>query len=159
MRMQLDATQVDDPGESRRIVNHDFFRSASRRECQCDRSQPRRALAGRALLIKRLTFGAVNEPLENERTIANPGKSTRRDGQVVANDVEFREPSLPGKIGFVRVRHADLVSLDREQLGCFFFSHQNQSTPIGALSTKRWPPSAIQVLDRSLRSLILVRNS
>ena len=32
MRMQLDAAQIDDPGEPRRIIDHDLFRGAARRE-------------------------------------------------------------------------------------------------------------------------------
>ena len=87
-------------------------------------SQPRGPLGGRALLIKRLALGAVDEAFENERTILDSGQSAGRDRQIVAHEVEFRELRLPGKIRLVRVRHADLASFDREQLGGFFFSHK-----------------------------------
>ena len=43
--------------------------------------------AGCALLIERFPFGAIHEPLENNRTIPNPGQSARRHRQVVANKV------------------------------------------------------------------------
>ena len=91
VRMQLDAAQVDDPREPRRIIDHDLFGSASRRERQRYCSQPREALRGRALLIERLTFGAVNEALENHRTIPDSGQSARRDRQIIADEVEFRD--------------------------------------------------------------------
>jgi hypothetical protein len=32
MRVQLNAAQVDNPGQPGRIIDHDFFRSAPRRE-------------------------------------------------------------------------------------------------------------------------------
>ena len=91
MRMQLDAAQVDDPGEPRRVIDDDLFRGAARRERQRYGSQPRRPLGGRALLIKRLAFGAVDETLENDRTIPDSGERARRDRQVVAHEVELRE--------------------------------------------------------------------
>ena len=51
-------------------------------------------LFGRALLIKRLTFGTVNEPLENKGTILDSGEGTRRDRQIIAEYIEFRELRL-----------------------------------------------------------------
>ncbi len=96
-------------------------------------------LGGRALLIKRLAFGAVHESLENDRTIPDSGESARRDRQVVANQVEFRELRLPGKIKLVRMRDADLASLDREHLGGFFFSHENRLHLLAPISAKTAP--------------------
>ncbi len=91
MRMQLDAAQVDDPGQPGRIIDDDFFRGAARRERQRDGSQPGGPLGGRALLIKRLALGAIDEALENDRTIPDSGQRARRDGQVVADKIEFRD--------------------------------------------------------------------
>jgi hypothetical protein len=42
-------------------------------------------------LIKSLTFSAIDETLQNDRSIANARECARRDGQVVANEIEFRE--------------------------------------------------------------------
>ncbi len=47
MRMQLDASKVDNPREARGVIDNDFFRSASRREGERCRSQPRGALPRR----------------------------------------------------------------------------------------------------------------
>src|SRR5260370_28787110 len=138
MRMWLDAARVDDPGQARRIIDHDFLRSASRRECERNCSQPRRAPAGRALLIKRLTFGAVNEPLENQGTIPDSTQSARRDRQIIAEDVKFRQLRLARKIELVRVRHADLASLDGEQLGGFFFPHKKSLHRFAQLRPRLW---------------------
>ena len=43
-----------------------------------------------------------------------------------------------GKIGLVRVRHADLASLDREQLGGFFFPHKKSLHPFAQLRPRLW---------------------
>ena len=75
VRMQLDAAQIDDPRQPRRIIDHNFFRRAAGRKGQRHRSQPVRALGRRALLIKRLAFGAIDKALENDGTIPNPGSA------------------------------------------------------------------------------------
>ena len=67
------------------------------------------------------------------RTILDSGQSARRDRQVVAHEVEFRELRLLRKIQLVGVRHADLASLDREHLGGFFFAHKNRLHRIAGL--------------------------
>ena len=40
MRMQLDAAQIDDPGQPGRIVDDNFFRSAAGRKRKRDGAQP-----------------------------------------------------------------------------------------------------------------------
>jgi len=94
MRMQLDASKVYNPRKSRSVIDDDFFRSASRRERERDRSQPQGALRRCSLLIERLTFGAVDVSLEDQRTVADSVERTRRDRQVVANQIQFRELGL-----------------------------------------------------------------
>ena len=94
MRVQLDAAEIDDPREPRRVVDDDLFRGAAGRESQRDRSQPRGALRRRALLIEGLTFGAVDEALEHHGTVADSGQRARRDRQVVANQIELGELRL-----------------------------------------------------------------
>ena len=102
VRMQLDAAQIDDPGEPRRIVDDHLFGGAARRERQRHRSQPRRPLGGRALLIKGLALGAVHEALEHDGTISDSGQSAGRDRKVVTHQVEFRDFGLLRKIQLVR---------------------------------------------------------
>jgi hypothetical protein len=79
VRMQLDATKIDDPRKPRRVIDNDFFRSASRRERECYRSQPRGPLRWCALLIERLTFGAIDVSLEDQRTVPDSDERARRD--------------------------------------------------------------------------------
>ncbi len=134
--MQLDAAQVDDPGEPGRIIDHDLFRGAARRERQRYRSQPRRPLGGRALLIKGLAFGAVDEALEHHRTIPDSGQSARRDRQIIADDVELRELRLPARNracpGASRGPRVPRSRAARRLL----LSPQKKFTPICATSTK-----------------------
>ena len=89
VRVQLDAAEVDDPGEARRVVDDDLLGGAARRERQRHGAQPVRPLLGRALLVERLALGAVDEALEHDRPIADAGERARRDRQVVADEVEL----------------------------------------------------------------------
>ena len=43
-------------------------------------------------MIKRLSFGAVDETLEDNRTILNSKECTRRNGEIVAYEIELRDP-------------------------------------------------------------------
>src|SRR5262249_49761167 len=95
VRMQLDAAEVDDPGEPRRIVDHDLFRGTTGRKRQRHRPQPRRSLAGSALLVEGPAIGAVEDPLEQDRAMAKAAERARGDGRVVADEVELRELPLP----------------------------------------------------------------
>ena len=61
MRVQFDAAKVHDPGKSGCIIDNNFFGGSAGRERQSDRTQPGWPLLWRALLIKRLRFGAVDE--------------------------------------------------------------------------------------------------
>ena len=61
MRVQFDAAKVHDPGKPSCIIDYDFFSRSAGRERQSDRTQPGWPLLWRALLIKRLRLGAVDE--------------------------------------------------------------------------------------------------
>ena len=159
VRMQLDAAEVDDPGKPRRIIDHEFFRSPTRRERQRGGSQPRRTLGGRALLIKRLAFGAINESLENDRAILDPGESARRDGQVVADEIEFRELCLSGKIRLVRVCHADFALPRSRAARWLLLFPRKQATPSCAnLSQDRARPEPFTFLPYGRDDLCVKRN-
>src|ERR1700722_10983354 len=112
MRMQLDASKVYNPRKSGAIIDDDFFRSAARRERERYRSQPRRAPGWCALLIEGLTFGAVDISLEDKRTVADSDQRARRDRQVVADQIQFRELRLFREVKFFRVANPDLVPID-----------------------------------------------
>jgi hypothetical protein len=124
MRMYLNATKVDDPRKASRVIDNDFFRSASRRERERYRSQPRGALRWCALLIERLTFGAIDVSLEDKRTFPDSGERARRNRQVVADHVKFRELCLLREIQLPWVSNTDLASVDREQLGSVLLPHK-----------------------------------
>jgi hypothetical protein len=59
--------------------------------------------------------------LENERTIPDAKESARRDRQIVAHEIEFRELRLLRKIRLVGVGHTDLASLDRQTVAVLSF--------------------------------------
>ena len=74
---------------------------------------------GRALLIERLALGAVDESLENDRTVPDPTQRARRDRQVIAHQIEFGQLRLLREIRLVRMRHADLAPVDGKHFGSF----------------------------------------
>src|SRR5688500_6496208 len=111
--MQLNAAQVHNPGKACSIIDYDFLGFATGRERERDGSQPVRPVGGCSLLIKRLAFGPVHEPLENYRTIPNSRQGARRNRKVVTYQIEFGELSLLGEVHLVRVSYADLASFYR----------------------------------------------
>ena len=133
MRMQLDTTEIDDPRQPCIVVDHDFFRGASRWERECDSSEPRRALRRCAFLVECLAVGAVDVSLEDDRTVADSSERAGRDRQVVADQVKFRELDLFREVQLAWIADADLVSVDREQLGGIFFRHNPSLQIISAL--------------------------
>ena len=52
------------------------------------------------------------------------GERARRDRQIVANQVKFRELCLLREIQLARVTNTDFASVDREQLGSVFLPHK-----------------------------------
>ena len=79
-------------------------------------------------MIKRLSFGAVDKTLENDRTILNSGNRTRSDGQIVAYEIEFRDSCLR-KIQLVGMRDTDFTSLKREHRAGRFICHSIRLPP------------------------------
>jgi len=94
MRVKFDATQIDDPRQASCVIDHNFLCRSVRRECERDGSQPRRSLGGRTLLIKCLSLSTMDEALEHNRTIPDPGDSARSYQQVVTYEIEFRDSCL-----------------------------------------------------------------
>ena len=143
MRVQLDAAQVDDPGEPRRIVDDDLFGGAARGKRERHRSQPGGPLGGRALLIERLPFGAVNESLENDRPIANSGERARRDRQVVADRSSFES----------------FVCFEKYSLsGCVTRTSRPSIESTSAASSFLTKTGYTMLGNRSLRSRVLVQH-
>src|SRR4029077_17802007 len=124
MGMQFNTTQIDDPGEPGRIIDHDFLGGPARRERQRDGSQPGRPLGWRAFLIKGFCLGAVDETLENNWTISDSGERAWRNGQIIAHKIEFRDARLRREVQFVGMCYLNITSLDRQYLAGCFFRHQ-----------------------------------
>ncbi len=94
MRVQLNATQVHNPGKSGSVVHDELFRCSAGWKSQRNRAKPIRMVGGSALLIERLAVGSVNESLEHQRPIYDSAESSVRDGQVVSNHIELRKLDL-----------------------------------------------------------------
>ena len=129
MRMQLDASEIDNPGESRRVVDNDFFRCSAGREGQRNRSQPAGTLLRRALLIERFALSATDKPLQNNRTISNPGQGARSDGKIVSNQIELGDFGLR-EIQLVRIRDTDFVPINGKDLAGWFLGHEIRLPPV-----------------------------
>ena len=128
VRMQLDAAEVDDPGQPRRIVNHDLLRRTARGKRECHRAQPRGPVLRRTLLVERLLVRTIHEALQDDRPVAYPEQRAGRHGQVVAHDVDLAQLHLAREVQLVRVRHAYRVAVDVEDLGIILLAHRVQPT-------------------------------
>ena len=81
---------------------------------------------GGALLIQGFAFGSVDEALEDDGAILNAGEGSGGYGEVVADEVEFRELRGAREVGLVGIRDADFVSIDGEKFGGGFFCHMSR---------------------------------
>src|SRR5258708_3544622 len=140
--MQLDAAEIHDPGESGRVVDDDLLRGAAGGKGERDRLEPRGPLVGRALLIERLGFGAVDEALEHEWAVADARNGAVGDGQVVPNEGQLRELYVAREVRLAGIGDADLASLDGEQRRGVFLGHLVMLVLHRLL---RHPPSARRV--------------
>ena len=110
--MKFDAAEIHDPGEAGRIIDYNLFRGPARRERERDRSQPGRALRRGTLLIKGFSLSAVDETFENNWTVLDSGERTRRDGKIVADEIELGNSCLR-EIELIGMRDADFTPLNR----------------------------------------------
>jgi hypothetical protein len=110
VRVQLDAAQVHDPGEASDIVHDDLLGGAARGERERHRPQPARALIRRPLLVKRLGLGPVDEPLQDDRAVADSAEGALGHRDIVLDDIELREARLLRKIRLARVGDGHLVA-------------------------------------------------
>ena len=102
VRVEVDAAEVDDPGEAGRVVDDDLVGGPPRRERQRRRPDPVGPVVRGALLEERLLLGAVDEALERHRPAADAGQRAVGDREVVADEVELRVAGL---------REVDLVGI------------------------------------------------
>ena len=134
MRMQLDAAEIDDPGEAGGVVDDDLFRGSAGGKRERDGSQPGGRLSGRALLVERLALRAVDETLQHDRTIADAGERARRDRQIVAHEIELCELRFAREVGLLRVRDAHLAPFDGNQFDIIILGHGDKLKWVRSLS-------------------------
>ena len=115
VRVEVDAAEVDDPGEACRVVDDDLVGGTAGREGQRHRPQPLGPVLGRPLLEEGLARGAVDEALQRHRPPTGAGEGARGDREVVADEVELRRPDRLEE-DLARVRDHDLAIAEPEDL-------------------------------------------
>lgn len=88
-------------------------------------------------MIKRLGLGAVHKAFEHDGTILNSLEGARRDGLVIADKVELRQPGLAGKIELAGMGYTDFAPVDGEDLSGFILAHENRLHETFALVLSR----------------------
>ena len=115
MGVEVDAAEVDDPGQGRGVVDHDLVGGPPGRERQLGGADPVGRVVGRALLEERLLRDAVDEALERHRPAADAGQRAVGDGEVVLDEVELGVAGV-WEVDLLRVRDRDLATVDLEDL-------------------------------------------
>jgi len=75
-------------------------------------------------LIEDLTFGSVNEALQNDRPVANACDSSGGHREVIADDIELRKFDFFREVRLVRMRYPHLPAFNRQEFDWFFFRHE-----------------------------------
>jgi hypothetical protein len=125
VRVQVDATEVGDPGEARRVVDDDLVGGPSRGKGQGRGPDELGQVLRRSLLEERLARSAVHEALEGHRPPAGAAQRAIGHGEVVVDEVELGVAGL-GEIDLGRVRDGDLAVADPEQ--CLLRCHGRHDT-------------------------------
>ncbi len=108
MRMKLEASQICEPGQRRRITRYHLLRSTARWEVQLDHFDPRRPAVGRALLIEVIALDAVGVAHQHVGPTTGTAQRSFANGDVVADEVEFGELRFREQ-NLVGVRDCNLV--------------------------------------------------
>src|SRR5262249_52294326 len=87
VRVQLEAAEVREPGQRRRIVRHALLRRASRRKVQLDHVNPGWAGPGRALLVEVLAVDTLRVANQHVGTAASPAERALCDSDVVTDEI------------------------------------------------------------------------
>ena len=128
MRVQVDAAEVDHPGQRGLVRDHHLVRGAAGGKAELDGLDPVRPLVRGPLLEERLALRAVHEPLQRHRPPADAAQRPRGHGQVVAHHVPLGD-ARPREVHLARVGDRDLVARQ--------FQHQLRLSHAGPL--KRGP--------------------
>ena len=111
--MEVEGAKVRCPGHVRQLGHAELVRVPSGRERHPGGLDPLGPLLGHALLIDRLSFGAVRMALQLCRTLVQRPHDAVADREVVLDEVELRFPTR-AKEDLVRVRHLDDPLADLE---------------------------------------------
>ena len=110
-RVQLDATEVGDPGEAGGVVEHREHGRVTARELDEDLVDVVRVVLRDSLLVEELARDAVGEALHVERPPPDVGECERRDVDVVGDEVELRQTRL-GEEDLLGARDRNVVPAD-----------------------------------------------
>jgi hypothetical protein len=94
MRVEVDAAEVDHPGERSGVADHDLLGGGAGGVLQGDRVDPVGPLLRRPLLEERLLVEPFDEPLEDHRAAGDPAQRAVGYGQVVGDQVELGQAEL-----------------------------------------------------------------
>ena len=115
VRVEIDATEVDDPGELGRVAQHHFAGGAPGGELQLHGLDPEWPRLRGPLLEEENALRAVHVPLQRHRPATRPTQRAPGDRQVIADQIELRVSALREE-DLLRIRDGDLASLDLEEL-------------------------------------------
>ena len=127
MRMQLEAGDVRHPDESRCVPRHDLFGGPPGGKSKRHHLDPRRTRLRRTFLIEKLSFDPVRVAHEHVGPIAGGAKRAPGDRQVVAHEIQLREPCF-GKEDFSWIGDGNLAALDTEELAFCSARHRASRT-------------------------------
>jgi len=115
MRMELEAAQVREPSKCSGIARHDLFGRTPGGELELGHFDPLWPRSRGTLLIEELAFDSVRIPNEHVRSSARTLERARRNGEVVAHEIELRVLSFREE-HLVRPRDRDRPASDHERL-------------------------------------------
>lgn len=119
MRVEFDAAEIDDPGQTRRVIDDELFSGAARRKRQCDGAKPVRTFCGGALLVEGFRFGSVHKTLEDERPITDGGERSGGNGKIVADEFDLGEANQAGEVDFFRMADSNCAAFEGKSFGGF----------------------------------------
>src|SRR5207302_6445819 len=138
MRIEVDASEVDDPGELGRLTDDDLLGGPARGKAEHHRLDPLRARAGRPLLEEGFTLGPVDEALERHRPPGHPAYGSLSHGRVVTDQIGLRVAGSREK-DLVRITDGDPPSTDIDHLASFGHARTIRRIPPPPLSAATMP--------------------
>ena len=143
VRVEVEASEVDDPGQARGIPDHRLLGRRSARVVQGRGVDEVGVVLGHALLEERLLVDALHEALQHHRPPAGAAQRPRRDREEVPHDIELRQPGLR-EDDLVGARDTHLVTVDLEDLAGAL-----RRTHLATLARGRMPRPGLDAGDRS----------